>query len=75
MSKELTAMQEHISDMEEIIFVVKGLQLGHVVSSIESAIDNAKYYLPKERKQIEYAFNSGYEKGESDGVSGVNTTT
>lgn len=61
MSKENTAMQKHISDLEQALLVVKGLRLESAESAIESCIDNAKHHLPQERKQIEDAWQNGFD--------------
>ena len=52
MNKELTAMHLHIADLEKALVIMEVIKEGKAATTIKSAIDNAKCYLPIERKQI-----------------------
>jgi len=60
MNKQTTALQLHIKDLEQALVITKELDGGPAISALESAIENAKHYLPNEKQQIIYANAQGY---------------
>lgn len=66
MNKQTTALQLHINDLEKAHSIVKELGLVIAMDAVESAINNAKFYLPKEKEQIFNAFNEGYRDAENE---------
>ena len=60
MNKELTPMQQHISDIEEAL-KHDDLNLLTPEAVLKAAIEGAKKYLPKERKGYEDMFINGFQ--------------
>lgn len=69
MEKKLTALQELIEMIETFMVVNDDIPDYH--DGLEKAHELAKSLLPKEREQIEEAFNDGYIDGSAELSEGV----